>query len=247
MKAEVLPVFIGYDERERDAYDVCSFSLQRKSSIALHVRALKHRELRERGLFTRPWRIDGATGRYIDERDGRPFSTEFAFTRFLVPAIQDYDGWALFMDCDILALADIGMIVREFDDSKAVMVVKQNHIPQCDTKMDGQIQSVYPRKNWSSVMAFNCGHPSNRGLTPEFVNHAPGRDLHGLSWLEDEEIGALDPGWNFLVGETKNTVKPKLMHYTNGGPWFEHMRKVPFAGWWQNEFDHMMKVRGKYE
>jgi len=245
--SDVMEIFIGYDERERDAYDVCAFSLQRKSSIPLHIQPLKHKDLRARGLFDRPWIIDTVNGRFRDLRDGRPFATEFAFTRFLVPLLMNFKGWAGFMDCDILALADIGQMKLEFNTARAVMVVKQNHIPQNETKMDDQPQIAYPRKNWSSVIAFNCGHASNRALTANLINHSPGRDLHQFSWLDDNEIGELSPGWNFLVGHTKHAIKPKLMHYTDGGPWFEHMKNVPFSGLWNNEYDHMMKVRGAYE
>jgi len=242
-----LPYFIGYDARERDAYDVCLFSATRKSTIPLHAQPLKHRDLRLRGVFDRPWTIDGPTGVMIDQRDGRPFSTEFAFTRFLVPLLQDYRGWALFTDCDILWLDDARHLLAEADESKAVMVVQQVHHPKNELKMDLQKQQPYHRKNWSSVMLWNCGHLANRVLSSEFVNHAPGRDLHAFCWLKDDEIGALSPGWNFLVGNTKASVKPRIMHFTDGGPWFEHMKKVPYAGWWTNEFDHMMRVRGKFE
>ena len=243
---EPLNYFIGFDARERDAYDVCAFSAQRKSSAALHIQPLKHRDLRARKLFDRAWMVN-AEGIMVDLRDGRPFSTEFAFTRFLVPALMDWKGVALFTDCDVLWLDDIKALFDEFDPSKAVQVVKQNHIPQNTTKMDDQPQQAYARKNWSSVMLFNCAHPAHERLTPHFVNNTPGRDLHKFCWLEDDQIGDLSPGWNFLVGHTRANVKPRLMHFTDGGPWFEHMQKVPFGGWWQNEYDHMMRVRGKYQ
>lgn len=245
--SDPLAYFIGHDSREQDAYDVCVFSAQRKSTSPLHIQPLKHRDLRARGMFSRPWVIDGATGVMVDQRDGRPFSTEFAFTRFLVPALMGYNGVALFTDCDMLWLDDIARLFAEFDPSKAVQVVKQVHAPSNCTKMDGQPQSQYHRKNWSSVMLFNCGHPANKGLTIDVVNNTPGRDLHKFCWLQDDLIGDLSPGWNFLVGHTKPTVKPRLMHFTDGGPWFDHMKNVTFGGWWQNEYDHMMNVRGKYQ
>lgn len=241
------PYLIGFDDREKDAYDVCVYSAVRKSTIPLEVSPLKHRDLRSRGLFDRPWHIDGETGIMRDERDGRPFSTQFAFTRFLVPAIQEFKGWALFTDCDMLWLDDVGALFREADKTKAVQVVKHTHIPINQVKMDGQPQLVYHRKNWSSVILFNCGHPSNARLTPEYVNHAPGSELHAFGWLKDEEIGELGKGWNWLVGCSPSSIKPRLMHFTEGGPWFEHMRNVPFAGWWLNEYDLLMRSRGRYE
>lgn len=240
------PYWIGYDTREKDAFDVCSFSCQRKTTHPLVVRALKHKELRTDHTFTRKWMTD-ENGRMIDAIDGRPFSTEFAFTRFLVPYLQRYKGWALFTDCDVLWLDDIAKLIEAVDDRFAVMCVKHNHIPRNKVKMDGQAQQPYPRKNWSSVMLWNCGHPANRALTPQYVNTATGGQLHGFEWLKDEEIGGLEHGWNFLVGHTPASIKPRVMHFTDGGPWFENMMEAPYAGWWMAEFDHMLKEKGKFE
>jgi lipopolysaccharide biosynthesis glycosyltransferase len=241
------PYWIGYDSREKDAFDVCSFSCQRKSSVPLYIRALKHNELRHSGLFYREWRVDGQTGRMFDTLDGKPFSTEFAFTRFLVPALQRYKGWALFTDCDILWLGDVAELIGLADDKFAVMVVKHNYAPRSQVKMDGQAQQNYPRKNWSSVILWNCGHEANKKLSAQYVNTAPGWALHGFSWLQDNEIGALPESWNFLVGHSNRSVSPKVMHFTEGGPWFDHMKDVPFAGWWTSEFDHMLASEGKFE
>lgn len=246
MEIDPLPYWIGYDAREREAFDVAMFSAQRKSSIPLVVRPLKARDLRGSGLFTREWRTEN--GIMHDVVDGRPFSTEFAFTRFLVPALQNYQGWALFTDCDVLWLDDISKLLAERDNRYAVMVVKLDHVPETTRKMDGQVQSWYPRKNWSSVILWNCSHPANRALTPNIVNTMTGEFLHRFSWLTDAQIGALDPGWNFLVGYSKRwKVKPRLMHFTEGGPWFEHMRDCPFASWWTTEYDEMMKTEGRFE
>jgi lipopolysaccharide biosynthesis glycosyltransferase len=240
------PYWIGYDGRERDAFDVASFSCQRKSTISLYIRALKHKEMRAAGFFNREWTVnkDGTT---IDVLDGRPFSTEFAFTRFLVPALQRYQGWALFTDCDVLWVDNIASLYSAADDQYAVMVVKNTHVPTNVRKIDSQVQQAYPRKNWSSVVLWNCGHPDNRALTPEVVNTAKGSFLHGFEWLPDNKIGALEPGWNYLVGHSSRKVKPRLLHYTDGGPWFDHMKNVPFAGWWTNEYDHMMRVKGRFD
>jgi hypothetical protein len=109
--------------------------------------------------------------------------------------------------------------------------------------MDGQRQTVYPRKNWSSVMLINCGHPSNRSLTKELVNdpNIGGAYLHRFSWLKDEEIGELDHTWNYLVGVYDDIAVPKLIHYTEGGPWFENYRNCQFHQEWKNELFDMMK------
>jgi lipopolysaccharide biosynthesis glycosyltransferase len=241
------PYWIGYDAREKDAYDVCSFSCRRKSSVPLYVRALKAGEMRHAGIFSREWRVDGKTGRMHDVLDGKPFSTEFAFTRFLVPYLQGYKGWALFTDCDVLWLADIADLVSLRDDKYAAMVVKHDYNPVRAVKMDNQAQQSYPRKNWSSVILWNCAHPSNKALTPQVVNTQTGRFLHAFSWLKNDEIGELPEGWNYLVGHSSRKVKPQIMHFTDGGPWFEHMRNGPFAGWWTMEFDYMMGKEAKFQ
>jgi lipopolysaccharide biosynthesis glycosyltransferase len=161
-------------------------------------------------------------------------ATEFAISRFLTPILARR-GWALFMDCDILARVDVNELFDQADPSKAVMCVKHVHQPPEGIKMDGQLQTLYARKNWSSVMLFNCEHPANRMLSVALINAVPGRDLHRFMWLKDDEIGALDPSWNFLVGHTDASVDPKLVHFTEGGPWFEAYRDVPYAGEWFRE------------
>ena len=213
---DVLPVYIGFDVRERDAWYVCERSLRRHANIPLYTRSLNLVRLQQIGLY---WRAYVQEGRQkIDAIDGLPFSTDFSFSRFLVPALQNYTGWALFVDCDFLFLGDIGEVADLADDKYAVMVCKQDHRPISNIKMDDQAQTVYRRKNWSSFMLLNCGHPANKALTVDAVNTQPGRWLHQFAWLKDEEIGELPPQWNFIAGTTQG--EPKAVHYTNGGPWF---------------------------
>ncbi|PWA52678.1 protein CDI [Artemisia annua] len=147
-------IFIGYDTREDLAYEVCRFSLLKRSSIPLEVIPIKQTELRAENLF---WR----------ERN-KLESTEFSFTRFLTPYLANYEGWALFVDCDFLYLADIKELVDEIDEKYAIMCVKHDYKPSEGTKMDGAVQTVYPRKNWSSMVLYNCGHAKNRVLSPFF-------------------------------------------------------------------------------
>jgi hypothetical protein len=227
----VLPVFIGYDSREHDAYQVAKSSLLKRASNAISVQPLDERALRHAGLYCRHW--SSQDGKKVDATDGKPFSTEFSFTRFLVPSLRQYDGWAIFVDCDFLFLEDLSKITKEFDDRYAVMVCKQNYIPTSEVKMDGQVQTTYNRKNWSSFMAFNCSHASNRMLTPERCNKEYGSWLHGFGWLADWEIGDLDHRWNWLFGTTPG--KPLAVHYSEGGPWFENYRNCAYAQDWLDE------------
>lgn len=173
--------------------------------------------------------------------DDKPFSTEFSHTRFLVPALMNYKGVALFADSDMLCLSNIKKLFDLFDPKYAMQVVKHNHVPLPNVKkMDGREQLKYFRKNWSSFMLFNCEHPSNAVLTPERVNTAKGSDLHALSWLKDSEIGALPNSYNYISG-----VSPKMaiddvdvIHYTEGGAWFDECKDVPYANLWVAEHEH---------
>jgi hypothetical protein len=215
--------FIGYDPTEDAAYEVAKYSLARHATCDLRITPIKQRAMRKAGLFYREWRMDGS-GQWWDIEDGRPFSTEFAFTRFLAPTLARRAGvidWAFFCDCDFLFRADVLDLALELDASKALMCVQHDFRPVEARKMDGQLQVPYRRKNWSSLMAFNLRHPANERLTMECVNTMPGSWLHGMEWLKDEEIGALDPAWNTLVGHPGHNGSGKALHYTDGGPWID--------------------------
>lgn len=199
-------IFIGWDSREALAYDVCRYSLSSHARDGHVIRPLAQRALRAMGLYWRP--------------NDPLASTEFTYTRFLVPALCHYDGWALFADCDILFRADVGELFELADDRFAVMCVKHDHQPTAATKMGQAIQTAYPRKNWSSVMLWNCGHPANRRLSPNIVNEQTGAFLHRFQWLEDAQIGALPLVWNYLIGwNTRDQCpEPKAAHFTEGIP-----------------------------
>jgi len=222
-----MKVFVGYDPREDIAYQVCKHSILTKQPNA-EVRPLVQKELRDAGWYTRP----------VDKLA----STEFTFTRFLVPELCNFEGWALFIDCDMILTTDIAELFAQADDQYAVMCVQHDYKPKEGTKMDGQTQTVYPRKNWSSAMLINCGHPSNQQLDMDLVNSSEinGAYLHRFSWLKDEEIGELDHTWNYLVGVYDDIETPKLIHYTEGGPWFENYRNCEFHQLWKDELQDMM-------
>ena len=226
-------VFVGYDPREDIAYQVCKHSIARRNKEVL-VRPLVQKELREAGWYTRP--VDPLS------------STEFTFTRFLIPELCDYKGWALFMDCDMILLTDIQELFDQADEKYAVMCVHHDYTPREGLKMDGQKQSIYPRKNWSSVMLFNCGHPSNKQINSSVVNdtNITGKYLHRFSWLKDSEIGELSHEWNWLTDWYKEPEdgKPKLLHYTEGGPWFKDKTNCEYAKEWLDMRDEMFRKIG---
>jgi hypothetical protein len=223
-------VFIGYDPREVEAFAVCRHSLQRYApDIPIHTISLD--EMRAAGLYWRP--MTKRNGQLWDNISDAPCATQFAISRFLTPILAR-EGWAVFMDCDIMARTDIGELFAMADPKYAVMCVQHHHVPTAETvKMDNQMQTLYARKNWSSVMMFNVEHPSNRRLTVEMINHLPGRDLHRFCWLEDHEIGDLPMSWNWLAGHSDPEIVPDLVHWTSGGAWFEGYEHVPYADEWR--------------
>lgn len=233
-----LAVFIGWDPREREAYAVCEASLRRHATVPLEIRPIKLAALRAAGLYHRA--TETREGRLWDVASGAPMSTEFAISRFFTPLLADREGcegdWALFCDCDFLWTADVAGLLAECDPGKALMCVQHRHEPAESVKMDGQPQLAYARKNWSSLMLFNRRHPAHARLTPALLNTAPGRDLHRFCWLEDEEIGALAPDWNWLEGSSPPVGRtPRGIHFTRGGPWMAGWEDVAYAAEWRAE------------
>jgi len=208
-----IPIFIGVDPRERAAANVLIDSLVQHSSAPLAITPLITPQLEAQGLY---WR----------ERDPKQ-STAFSFTRFLVPYLMSYQGWAVFMDCDMLARADIAKLWAERNEEYAVQCVQHQHVPGETVKFLGEVQSAYPKKNWSSLMMLNCSRC--RRLTLDYVNTSSGLELHRFHWLDgDQEIGRLDERWNHLVAvqDPLKAEKASLLHWTLGGPWFKAQRTM---------------------
>jgi len=222
-------VYIGFDSREDIAYQVSKFSILDKSQN-INVSPLKLTDLKNRGLYTR--------------EEDKLGSTEFTFSRFLVPALNDYKGWALFCDCDIVFLEDVNQLFDLCDDQFAVMCVQHDYTPKEGVKMDGKQQTLYPRKNWSSLVLWNCGHPSNKAVNLELINNpnTTGKYLHRFSWLKDDEIGSIPHAWNWLAGwyHEPDDGSPKAIHYTEGGPWFENYRHCEYHQIWKDQLFKML-------
>lgn len=232
----MIEIVAGWDPREVLGYQLCAFSAIRRTSEPMRFIPLMEKALRYSGLYRRPHeQRDGHTWDVISDA---PMATSFACSRFLTPWLAS-EPWALFCDfADQLFIDDPAALFALADDRYAVMVVKRDHDPVEMVKMDGQIQTSYARKNWSSVILWNLSHPANARLTVDMVNTLPGRDLHRFCWLQDDEIGALPLEWNWLVGtdpasEVDAGRMPKLLHYTagtpellgDGGPWTEVWRR----------------------
>lgn len=238
-------IWIGWDSREITCYTVARASMARRLNIPVPIRPVNIRRLQEGGFYTRPTEVrtksnffgGPTTSQLWDVISDAPMSTEFACSRFFTPHLAG-GGLALFTDCDVMARRNILEIFdyAEENPGKAVYCVKHQHEPENELKMDGQAQLRYARKNWSSVMLFNCDHPANKALTLELLNSRPGRDLHAFCWLDDEEIGELPMEWNYLAGYSRlpRGREPAIVHWTEGAPCWPGYEGVEYAReFWQ--------------
>ncbi len=233
---KVIPIFIGYDFRERTATNVLIDSLYQTTSYPLSITPIVKNQLIKQGFHNR-------------EKDKNQ-STDFSFTRFLVPYLMNFEGWAIFMDCDMLCRSDISELWNQRDEKYSLLCVKHEHVPIEKSKFLGEKQTQYPKKNWSSLMLMNC--KKCKALTIEYVNNASGLDLHRFNWLESEqEIGEIKgKGWNQLITSEMNdnsqeeNSNAKLIHWTLGGPWFKDQRKYggQFAIEWFTARDEAMRL-----
>ena len=212
-----IPIFVGYDPREAIAYHTCANSIIRQASqpVAIIPLALN--------LFTD----------YTETHtDG---SNHFIYSRFLVPHLMDYTGHAIFIDGDMIVRSDIAELWNLRRHDVDVQVVKHDYKTRMTEKYLGSRNEDYPRKNWSSVILWNCQNPANKRLTPEFVEKATGAELHRFSWIRDERIGELPREWNWLPDEFGANPKAKLLHYTLGTPCFTEFHDTPQGDEWHRE------------
>jgi lipopolysaccharide biosynthesis glycosyltransferase len=212
-----IPVFVGYDPRESIAYHVCANSIIRNASspVAIIPIALN--------LF-----------KDYDEThtDG---SNHFIYTRFLVPHLMDFQDRAIFIDGDMIVRGDIVELYEILEPGSDVAVVKHDYKTRMPIKYLGSKNEDYPRKNWSSVIVWDCASPANQQLTPEFVQSKPGSFLHRFSWISDDRIQALPPEWNWLPDEYGANPAAKLLHYTLGTPCFHEFADTPQGDLWHRE------------
>ncbi|XUY27741.1 glycosyltransferase [Agrobacterium sp. rho-8.1] len=218
-------IFIGFDSKEVVAYHVFCQSIQEKSSIPVEFMPIALNNLE--GVFTR-------------ERNQLQ-STEFSFSRFLVPYLCDFEGWAIFADCDMLMRTDIAKLWELRDDRYAAMCVKHDYVPKVETKFLGQTQTKYEKKNWSSFILFN--NAKCKTLTKDYVNTATGLELHQFKWLESEDlIGEIPKTWNWLVNEYEHNEQADNVHFTDGGPYFDEYKDDDYAEEWFATRERVLSV-----
>lgn len=221
----MIRVYIGYEPKEEIAYHVLASSIMRRSSQPVQITPIILSSLAK-----------------IFNRERNPLqSTEFSFSRFLTPYLSGYDGWSIFMDCDMLVLDDIANLWNLRNEQFALMCVHHEHVPKEKLKFLNQTQTKYERKNWSSVMLLN--NARCKALTPAYVETATGLDLHRFKWLEDEEIGEIPGRWNHLVDYDPHLPIERIsnLHFTEGGPYFEQYKNCGYSENWFAEYQAMIK------
>ena len=221
----MIRIFIGFDPNEEAAYHVLAASIMRRSSQPVQISPISLHMLKD-----------------IFKRERNPLqSTEFSFSRFLTPYLSGYEGWSIFMDCDMLVLDDIAKLWNLRDDKYALMCVHHDHVPTEESKFLNQTQTKYERKNWSSIMLMN--NAKCKALTPAYVETATGLDLHRFKWLEDDQIGEIPHRWNHLVDYDSELPASEIsnLHYTKGGPYFEDYKNCSYAKEWLSEYSEMLR------
>lgn len=236
MQTRECPVYVGFSPEELIASTIAEDSIRRLAKFpvgqSLAIRRLSRQTLGD--TYHRTTIVKGAYRRW-DVLSQAPMSTDHAIARFFIPWLCNYQGFAVFVDGDILCFDNIWALfmLAESKPEKAVWCVQHSPLLKGGAKKGDEVQSPYARKNWSSVMVFNCGHPANQALTPEYLNTLPGRDLHRFCWLRDEDLGALSARWNVLVNLSPDVNDPAIVHFTEGVPMIEGHEADPYAEeWW---------------
>ena len=214
-------IYIGFDQRESVSYHTFVQSLIDHASIPLDITPLAVKTL------------EGYEEKHKDK------SNDFVYSRFLTPFLNDFKGWAIFVDGDMICQTDIKELLDLRDNSKALQVVKHDYKTKANQKYLGNINQDYPRKNWSSVILWNCTHPKHKILTPDFIANQTGKYLHRFSWLEDEEIGELPKEWNWLATEYPKNEQANIIHYTLGTPCFKDYRDAEMSDIWFKKYDRL--------
>ena len=212
--ADCIKIVVGFDQREAIAYHTFSQSVLEKSSLPV--------------LFL-PLSMNTLKG-YKETHNDK--SNDFVYSRFLTPYLHNFEGWAIFADGDMVCQSDIKELWDLRDETKALQVVMHDYKTKFNQKYLGNTNENYPKKNWSSLILWNCSHPKHKVLTPDFISSQTGKYLHRFSWLDDEDIGELPIDWNWLAIEYPNNPKAKIIHYTLGTPCFKDYRNTEMAVTW---------------
>ena len=220
---EIIKIVVGFDQREAVAYHTFTQSIIEKSTLPVSFIPLAIQTLAD----------------YKESHTDK--SNDFIYSRFLTPYLMKFNGWAIFADGNMVCLSDIKELWDLKDESKALMVVKHDYKTKSHQKYLGNINENYPRKNWSSVILWNCNHPKHKILTPHFIANQTGKYLHRFSWLQDDDIGELPKEWNWLATEYPANTHAKLIHYTLGTPCFKDYRNSEMSELWHQTQERSMQ------
>lgn len=227
MSLEKITLVVGFDQKEAVAYhNFCQSVLEKSSVLVQFIPLVQHS-------------LPGC------EDANKHGSNQFVYSRFLTPYVNNYQGWAIFADGDMICQADIQELWALRDDTKAVLVVKHDYLTKAPVKYLGNKNENYPRKNWSSLILWNCEHPANKILSPDFMRAQTGLYLHRFLWLEDHLIGELPMEWNWLAIEYPDNREAKLIHYTLGTPCFKEYANTSMADVWHQTTVNMLEGSDK--
>jgi lipopolysaccharide biosynthesis glycosyltransferase len=221
--SEKINIIVGFDQRESVAYHTFTQSIIEKSSLPVSFVPLAINTLKE----------------YEEKHTDK--SNDFIYSRFLTPYLNNFQNWAIFADGDMICQADIKELWDLRDESKALLVVKHDYQTKAHQKYLGNINENYPRKNWSSLILWNCSHPKHKILTPDFIANQSGKYLHRFSWLDNNDIGELPAEWNWLAIEYPENKKAKLIHYTLGTPCFKNYQNTEMSDIWHETHQRVMQ------
>jgi hypothetical protein len=212
----MIRLFVGFDQREAVAFHTFCQSVIETTSMPVAIT---------------PLALPNLAGYRETHSDG---SNAFIYSRFLTPYLSGFQGWAIFADGDMICRSDLAGLWQLRDERYALQVVKHDYKTKAPVKYLGNKNENYPRKNWSSLMLIQCGHPKHRILTPEFLQGQSGKFLHRFEWLADEDIGDLPMSWNWLTTEYDDRPDADLLHYTLGTPCFRDYADAPMAEVWHS-------------
>lgn len=219
---DLIKLVVGFDQRESIAYHVFCQSVIQKSTQPISIHPLS--------INTISFYNELHTDR----------SNAFTYSRFLTPYLMNFQGWAIYADGDMVCQDDISLLWALRDNSKAVQVIKHDYQTKNSTKYLNNINVNYPKKNWSSVIIWNCEHPKNKCLSPELISSSDGKFLHRFMWLDEEDIGELPVEWNWLAIEYPHNPNAKLIHYTLGTPCFNDYFESEMSDEWHRAFESTM-------
>ena len=219
---EIVDIIVGFDQREAVDYHTFTQSVIEKSTVP--VRFL-------------PLSINSLSDYNEKHKDG---SNDFIYSRFLVPHLMNFKGWAIYADGDMICLEDIKKLWNQRNNNYAVQVVKHDYQTKIEKKYFGNKNENYPRKNWSSLILWNCEHEDHKILTPDFIEKQSGAFLHRFSWIKDEKIGELEKEWNWLALEYEEKESINLIHYTIGTPCFKEYSNTSLSSFWKKSFTNMI-------